>query len=101
MKLPTLHPKWTKYDRQFSRVSTTKTTVHEGALSKRHTKLSPKPLVHAVNPSAVVQGGAAKKGVVAVSPKATSVPVRARAMGTVRQIPTMVNDYSYVCSSEL
>jgi hypothetical protein len=47
-------PELEEYDRQFSLVSTTKTTMLKNAQFKRRTKLSHKPLVHAVNPSAVV-----------------------------------------------
>jgi len=69
----------------------------EGAPSKRHTKSSPKPLVRVVKESVVVYVANARKGVVVASSKASSVPVRARAMATVTPIPTMVNNLSALC----
>ena len=77
---------------QFSLVSTTKITTLKGAPFKRRTKLSPEPLVSAVNPSVVVLGETAKKGVVDASTKASNVQAHAVAMGTVLRIRTMQND---------
>ena len=94
MKLPTFHPNLRRYDGQFSLMSTTKTTTLKGAPFTRHTKLSPKPLVCVLNPSVVVPGETAKKGVVDASAKASNVRARALATGTVLQIQTMLNEWS-------
>ena len=92
MKLPTFHPNLRRYDGQFSLMSTTKTTTLKGAPFKRHTKLSPKPLVCVLNPSVVVPGETAKKGVVDASAKASNVQKRALPMETILQIANTNND---------
>jgi hypothetical protein len=64
----------------------------EGAPFKRHTKLSHKTLVRAINPSAVVPGEIVKKGVVDASAKASNVQAHTLAMETVLRIQTMINE---------
>ena len=64
----------------------------KNAQFKRRTKLSHKPLVRAVNPSAVVPRETAKTGVVDAPAKASNVQVCALAMETVLRIQTMINE---------
>ena len=64
----------------------------KNAQFKRRTKLSHKPLVHAVNPSVVVPRETARKGVVDALAKGSNVQEHALAMETVLRIQTMINE---------